>query len=398
GPDGGTGAAADDRAVEKLFAAVRRQALTRMRREGVAQRTAAADGDEAASSLTERVERLTPKQREVVWLKFSHGFGYEAVSGITGLSVHNVGFLLHSALTNLREAASAEGRVVAADDARVTDYVLEEMTADQRAAFDRALRRDDAATTALREVRALVMELHATFGNNEETSQRAKQKRRGAGAAWWRAKRVWGVAAGAVALGLGVWWYSQPERTPTKKATATEVFQMKPDVWKLAKARAEREEREARAKAGDGANARPGATDRTKDQPADERPTAETEKADRGETPAEPAKDGAEAARPEPAAGSPPVKENSPGKAERVRRTHRVACRTRARWGPRGRQRRRTVGAAWVIFQSRGAAGPKRRGCRARRGQGEVRPCRRRRVARVRWRRRNLPPRPRRSR
>lgn len=245
-----------DRTVEKLFAAVRRQALARMRSEGIAQRTAAVDGDDTATSLTQRVERLTPKQREVVWLKFSHGFGYEAISGITGLSVHNAGFLLHSALTNLYEASAPGARATAGDDERVTEYVLEEMNAPQQAAFEEALRHDATLKTALAEMRGLAGELQATFGNSDEVRQRTKKKkRRGAGGALRWAKRILIGGAGLGAVGGVLWWFSRPpDRKPAAKADEAETFQLRPDVWKLAKARAEREEREGRAGVGGGAS------------------------------------------------------------------------------------------------------------------------------------------------
>ena len=88
------GAEDDERLLERRFTACRRLVLARLRQAGREAR-AAVDQDEPAGSLAEEVGRLTPKQREVVWLRFSHGFGDEAVARIAGLSRHNVGFLLH---------------------------------------------------------------------------------------------------------------------------------------------------------------------------------------------------------------------------------------------------------------------------------------------------------------
>jgi RNA polymerase sigma-70 factor (ECF subfamily) len=57
------------------------------------------------------VDSLPAKQREVVRLKFQHGFSYKEISRISGHSVSNVGFILHMAIKRIREEmALAEGR------------------------------------------------------------------------------------------------------------------------------------------------------------------------------------------------------------------------------------------------------------------------------------------------
>jgi RNA polymerase sigma-70 factor (ECF subfamily) len=48
------------------------------------------------------VETLPRNQREVVYLKFQGDLSYKEISAITGLSVSNVGFLLHTAVRALR--------------------------------------------------------------------------------------------------------------------------------------------------------------------------------------------------------------------------------------------------------------------------------------------------------
>jgi RNA polymerase sigma-70 factor (ECF subfamily) len=48
------------------------------------------------------VEALPKNQREVVYLRFKAGFSYKEISIVTGLSVGNVGFLIHSAMLNIR--------------------------------------------------------------------------------------------------------------------------------------------------------------------------------------------------------------------------------------------------------------------------------------------------------
>ena len=49
------------------------------------------------------IETLPPNQREVVFLKFHEGFSYKEISRLTGLSIGNVGFLIHTAVHTIRE-------------------------------------------------------------------------------------------------------------------------------------------------------------------------------------------------------------------------------------------------------------------------------------------------------
>ena len=57
--------------------------------------------DDYASALA-AVEDLPDNQQEVIRLKFQHGMSYKQISRVTGLSVTNVGFLLHVGLKALR--------------------------------------------------------------------------------------------------------------------------------------------------------------------------------------------------------------------------------------------------------------------------------------------------------
>ncbi len=234
---GEAGERMEEQVARTMFAAVRRGVLARLRSEGIVQRPAAPDGEAPGATLEERIERLTPKQREAVWLKFSHGFGYEAISGIAGLSLHNVSFLLHSALTNLREAMAADGKVPAADDARVTDYVLGEMNESERGAFEGSLGHDAAAKTAVAEVRALVGELAQTLGGGGTTARRAKpaaetgeRKRKGL-------VILAGVVGVTILAGGAWWWRGQTRRTASTATELGEEFRMKPDQWKIGRTR-----------------------------------------------------------------------------------------------------------------------------------------------------------------
>ena len=58
--------------------------------------------EEQSSQVLRLLESLPPNQQEVLRLKFQSGLSYKEISHITGLSVSNVGFLIHSGVKNLR--------------------------------------------------------------------------------------------------------------------------------------------------------------------------------------------------------------------------------------------------------------------------------------------------------
>ena len=71
---------------------------------------ARAERDESAQLALEALKGLSENQQEVVRLKFQHHFSYKEIAGITGLSVTNVGFLLHTALKKLRRHMTHDGQ------------------------------------------------------------------------------------------------------------------------------------------------------------------------------------------------------------------------------------------------------------------------------------------------
>lgn len=58
---------------------------------------------ESMANLLRQLARLPTNQQEVVRLKFQEGMSYKQIAEITGLSVSNVGYLLHVAVNALRE-------------------------------------------------------------------------------------------------------------------------------------------------------------------------------------------------------------------------------------------------------------------------------------------------------
>ncbi len=61
------------------------------------------DDDETIKHIWGVMEQLPKNQSEVIRLKFQHGLSYKEIASTTGLSVTNVGFLLHTAIKRLRK-------------------------------------------------------------------------------------------------------------------------------------------------------------------------------------------------------------------------------------------------------------------------------------------------------
>jgi RNA polymerase sigma factor (sigma-70 family) len=66
-----------------------------------------AEGRDQAKRLLALVDRLPANQQEVVRLKFQEGLSYKEIARVTGHSVSNVGFILHTAIKALRASAGA---------------------------------------------------------------------------------------------------------------------------------------------------------------------------------------------------------------------------------------------------------------------------------------------------
>jgi RNA polymerase sigma-70 factor (ECF subfamily) len=108
---------ASDHLAQWLFTVCRRLAIdvrrkeTRMNTQGDAAavcelpaRTSASGMEQAeqAGEIVRLIDALPANQQEVVRLKFQEGMSYKAIAAITGHSVSNVGYLLHTAVSALR--------------------------------------------------------------------------------------------------------------------------------------------------------------------------------------------------------------------------------------------------------------------------------------------------------
>jgi RNA polymerase sigma-70 factor (ECF subfamily) len=65
-----------------------------------------AETKDATSHVLKMLARLPADQQEVIRLKFQHQMSYREISGITGHSETNVGFLIHRGIKQIREMLS----------------------------------------------------------------------------------------------------------------------------------------------------------------------------------------------------------------------------------------------------------------------------------------------------
>jgi RNA polymerase sigma-70 factor (ECF subfamily) len=108
----------DPHLAEWLFTVCRNRALDVLRKEGRMTRLSddhtqlcqshepgpseALERQESVSIVLQLLEKLPHNQREVIRLKFQNGFTYKEISRISGHSVSNVGFLIHTGLKTIR--------------------------------------------------------------------------------------------------------------------------------------------------------------------------------------------------------------------------------------------------------------------------------------------------------
>ena len=64
---------------------------------------------EQAGRVSAAMSALPPYQQEVLRLRFQNGFSYKQIAGITGLTVTNVGFLIHTGIQRLRRRFQVDG-------------------------------------------------------------------------------------------------------------------------------------------------------------------------------------------------------------------------------------------------------------------------------------------------
>ena len=63
---------------------------------------------EAMSQVLRVLDTIPENQQEVIRLKFQNGFSYREISSVTGLTVTNVGFLIHTGLKTIRQRINSQ--------------------------------------------------------------------------------------------------------------------------------------------------------------------------------------------------------------------------------------------------------------------------------------------------
>lgn len=114
----------DGHAVEWLYTVCRNRCLDVRRKERrmttlsteaeqVLENRGSADPSPGGEALEDRaamlrlIDALPERQQEVIRLKFQAGMSYREISGVTNLTVSNVGFLIHTGLKTIRERLAA---------------------------------------------------------------------------------------------------------------------------------------------------------------------------------------------------------------------------------------------------------------------------------------------------
>jgi RNA polymerase sigma-70 factor (ECF subfamily) len=107
-----------------LYSVCRNLAFDRLRKEGRMQAlddstpgpkaspVARLERREQFQSVAASIERLPPRQQEILRLKFQENLSYRQIAAVTKLSVSNVGFVLHTAIRTLRSALGDQLREV----------------------------------------------------------------------------------------------------------------------------------------------------------------------------------------------------------------------------------------------------------------------------------------------
>ena len=222
---------------ELCFAACHRQAhaaarqVDRTRRFVEPPSRSTQTGSEGDSAMLRHIDRLTPKQQEVIRLKFQNGFSQAAIARITGLPEDKVSGLIHTAISRLRAEFSTQTPV---DDARATASALNEHTDTERIAFAAILRENPALRTGVAEIRAFATQVGEALAIEAgvRTPKRAPNASASSGPKRSRTPLFWFGWAGAIAASAAMFFYlrsPRPNRTANKNSAAD--FTLKPTAW-----------------------------------------------------------------------------------------------------------------------------------------------------------------------
>ena len=140
-----------------------------------------------ASRALDLLEVLPPSQREVIRLKFQNGFSYQEISRISGHSVSNVGYLIHTGIKALEFNCSPPMESIASravrrgepvmtidpNDPRLTAFVLGELDPTERALVEGELVESAECRQAVEEIRLTARWLFERLQEESRTYQEA---------------------------------------------------------------------------------------------------------------------------------------------------------------------------------------------------------------------------------
>ena len=102
--------------------------------------------DEKIKILYSLIQELPARQKEVMRLKFQSNLSYKEIAEAVGISISNVGFVVHSALKKLREGMKEKFKkvekikyMIDQDDPKLTTYALNEDVGDKMSPKEKEL-------------------------------------------------------------------------------------------------------------------------------------------------------------------------------------------------------------------------------------------------------------------
>ncbi|MDP2136877.1 MAG: DUF3520 domain-containing protein [Candidatus Didemnitutus sp.] len=215
----------DERFEEWLFADVRHRVNEAQRFAGVTERfkteeqgseeRADASGKDSPAETTQRLfARFTPKQQEMLRLKFLHGFHHEEIARITDLTTSHAAQLIHNSLGRLARALRARKEnttLTVPEDIRLTLEALGELDAAGRRSLEAAMLNPKAMRERIDEIQRT-----AKLVTDVVNRRGAKPQRSRRGPVPWQLGLIVLGVVGTLLAG-GWWWSSQPRDEITRE-------------------------------------------------------------------------------------------------------------------------------------------------------------------------------------
>ena len=169
-------------------------------------------GEDPRIAVHRGFERLTPKQQEVVRLKFQFSFSIEELARITNVSPGGAAGLLHSAVARICQVTGVS--LLAGADVRLTAYALDELGPAEKQAFAEGVPDGRALLESSDTIRKTGTLLAGVLESGAPLPKRSRRRKGGAG--W---KSPGGLLVGtAVIVTVALVWYF---RRDSGETTAT---------------------------------------------------------------------------------------------------------------------------------------------------------------------------------